>query len=105
MIKDGVQEQLDELRNTYRGLDEVLNTIGEKELQRYASVSALRVMYLPQIGFEIAIPMEFNTVEQVKIDMMPCGFRYQVGSVERNSDNDNYLVSHQNFCILQERLY
>eukprot|EP01125_Pyxidicula_operculata_P013249 TRINITY_DN4382_c0_g2_i1.p1 TRINITY_DN4382_c0_g2~~TRINITY_DN4382_c0_g2_i1.p1 ORF type:complete len:458 (-),score=74.65 TRINITY_DN4382_c0_g2_i1:117-1490(-) len=57
VFREGVNPELDELRDMYSSLDYVLESIGEKELERYPFIDSLRILYLPQIGFEIAIPI------------------------------------------------
>lgn len=69
-VRPGISAELDELRSHYAGFDELLDAIGKEELKRYASITSLRIMYFPQIGFQLAIPVQ----NQVALP----GFNFQV---------------------------
>lgn len=73
-VKAGINAELDELRSHYAGFDELLDVIGKEELKRYANISSLRIMYFPQIGFQLAIPVQDHVV-------LP-GFNFQVRSLQ-----------------------
>jgi DNA mismatch repair ATPase MutS len=69
-VKAGINAELDELRSHYAGFDELLDVIGKEELKRYSNITSLRIMYFPQIGFQLAIPVQ----DQVALP----GFNFQV---------------------------
>lgn len=54
--------------------------IGEEELLKYPSISALRVMYIQSIGFELVIPIEseYAAAEVIQAYQSLPGFLYQV---------------------------
>lgn len=69
--KRGIHEQLDDLKQTYAGIESLLvssiialvtwlltlasvqTEIGVEELQHYPSISTLKIVYFPQIGYEV----------------------------------------------------
>lgn len=57
-IRGGVDLELDRLRGIMTDLNGFLDTVAQSELRKYPAVSSLRVVYVPQIGFQIAIPFE-----------------------------------------------
>lgn len=56
-VRDGVDETLDMLRDTYAGLGEVLDLLAKVELEAITVpwVTSLNAVYLPQVGFLVAI--------------------------------------------------
>ena len=55
-IRGGVDAELDRLRGVIADLNEYLDKVAKSELTKYETVSSLRVVYVPQIGFQISIP-------------------------------------------------
>ena len=58
-VKEGVDETLDSLRATYAGLGDVLDLLAGVELEALTApwVTSLNAVYLPQVGFLVAIPV------------------------------------------------
>jgi len=55
-IRGGVDSELDRLRSIHNDLDGFLDRIAKRELSKFPGVSSLRVVYVPQIGFQVVIP-------------------------------------------------
>lgn len=56
-IKQGINEELDILKNICNDLNSFLDLVAKEELKRNPSIPSLRVIYMPQVGFQIAIPI------------------------------------------------
>lgn len=57
-IRGGIDEEIDRLRGILRDLNGFLDSVAKVELSKYDGVSSVRVIYVPQIGFQLAIPIE-----------------------------------------------
>ncbi|KAJ9494436.1 hypothetical protein H2202_010050 [Exophiala xenobiotica] len=63
VVKRGINEQLDEVKDVYDGMDEILS---EKAIQIAKSVGLnieLNVIYFPHLGFHVTIPLDETTHE------------------------------------------
>ena len=67
-INNGVSEELDELKNLYENLDEVLTFYAKKELEKLPDVrnQKLSLTYMPHFGYLVSIPKYecYDTFEQ-----------------------------------------
>ncbi|KAJ3248643.1 MutS protein msh5 [Chytriomyces hyalinus] len=70
-VKHGVDQELDELKRSYNGLDDLLSRVAQEIAQTIPdSVSdALNVIYFPQLGYLITIPLreDMNSQESFMI--------------------------------------
>lgn len=60
MVKTGIDQDLDKLKETYNGLDHLLNQVAVSiatTLPENLS-NEINVIYFPQLGFNIAIPFD-----------------------------------------------
>jgi len=57
-----VDEHLDEMRRTYQGLDSFLSQIAKEISETIPTefTHAINVIYFPQLGYLIAVPMNAN---------------------------------------------
>ena len=96
--KEGVDENLDELRSVYDGLDNFLvgsptprlhyfdsqylqTEFGKEEFNKYDHelIPAIKCVYYPQIGFLLAIPILVDRTIGEQIALTAGGVKYQVG--------------------------
>jgi DNA mismatch repair protein MSH5 len=63
----GVDEELDQLKRTLNGLDHLLNEVATKMSEKMPSDlrASLNVIYFPQIGFLITVPIDQKTRDAV----------------------------------------
>ncbi len=63
VVNAGVDDALDTLRHTYDGLDSLLSEVRRRLLETTTVVvnSDLNVIYFPQIGFLILLPLDVDT--------------------------------------------
>lgn len=55
VINYGFHEELDNAKELFDNLDETLSIAGSEVLQQYPSIESLKVVFLPQVGFLIAV--------------------------------------------------
>lgn len=62
VVKHNVDEHLDEMRRTYQGLDSFLSQIAKEISETIPTefTHAINVIYFPQLGYLIAVPMNAN---------------------------------------------
>jgi DNA mismatch repair protein MSH5 len=60
VILPAVDEELDQLKRTLDGLDDLLNEVAAKLSEKMPSdlQASLNVIYFPQIGFLVTVPMD-----------------------------------------------
>lgn len=63
VILPGVDEELDQMKRTFVGLDDLLSQVARKLSENIPSdlQQALNVLYFPQIGFLTTVPLEPET--------------------------------------------
>jgi DNA mismatch repair protein MSH5 len=63
VILPGVDEELDQMKRTYDGLDALLSQVARKLAENIPAdlQEALNVLYFPQIGFLITVPLNQAT--------------------------------------------
>lgn len=63
VILPGVDEELDQMKRTYDGLDALLSQVARKLAENIPAdlQEALNVLYFPQIGFLITVPLNRAT--------------------------------------------
>ena len=63
VILPGVDEELDQMKRTYNGLDALLSQVARKLAENIPAdlQEALNVLYFPQIGFLITVPLNQAT--------------------------------------------
>ncbi|KAJ3379294.1 MutS protein msh5 [Entophlyctis sp. JEL0112] len=77
VVKQGVDETLDEMKHAFDGLDDLLSSVAQNIANKIPSgfSDSLNVIYFPQLGYLITIPMQahMTTRESFVID----GFDFQ----------------------------
>jgi DNA mismatch repair protein MSH5 len=63
VILPGIDEELDQLKRTLDGLDDLLNQVATKLSEKMPSNlrASLNVIYFPQIGFLVTVPIDPGT--------------------------------------------
>jgi DNA mismatch repair protein MSH5 len=63
VILPGVDEELDQMKRTFAGLDDLLSQVARKLSENIPSdlQQALNVLYFPQIGFLTTVPLDLET--------------------------------------------
>lgn len=63
MILPGVDEELDHMKRTLDGLEDILNQVASKLSKEIPPdlEASLNVIYFPQIGFLVVVPMDIST--------------------------------------------
>jgi len=82
VIRDGASPPLDEYNQTYRSLDEILNQVAQSERYKCPELSFLSILYFPQLGFQLEIPVDDLTSDAITnmarhLEQDPYYFRYQ----------------------------
>jgi DNA mismatch repair protein MSH5 len=69
VILPGVDKELDRLKRTLDGLDDLLNKVAAKLSEKMPSDlrASLNVIYFPQIGFLITVPIDPNNGDAVYV--------------------------------------
>ncbi|KAG0036136.1 MutS protein msh5 [Podila clonocystis] len=79
VVKHNVDEHLDEMRRTYQGLDSFLSQIAMEISQTIPTefTHAINVIYFPQLGYLIAVPMNANwqTPEDYELEGLSFQFK------------------------------
>jgi DNA mismatch repair protein MSH5 len=67
VILPGVDEELDQLKRTLDGLDDLLNEVAAKLSEKMPSDlrASLNVIYFPQIGFLVTVPIDLGTRDAI----------------------------------------
>jgi DNA mismatch repair protein MSH5 len=67
VILPGIDEELDQLKRTLDGLDSLLNRVATKLSEKMPSdlQASLNVIYFPQIGFLVTVPIDPGTNDAV----------------------------------------
>lgn len=67
VILPGIDEELDQLKRTLEGLDDLLNEVAAKLSEKMPSDlrASLNVIYFPQIGFLVTVPIDPETGDAV----------------------------------------
>lgn len=67
VILEGVDEELDNMKRTFAGLDDLLGTVARSLSEKLPTTfqGSLNVLYFPQIGFLITVPLDPATGEAV----------------------------------------
>ncbi|KAF2748154.1 hypothetical protein M011DRAFT_422382 [Sporormia fimetaria CBS 119925] len=67
VILPGIDEELDHMKRTFAGLEDLLSQVARKLSERIPSdlQQALNVLYFPQIGFLVTVPLDPMTGEPV----------------------------------------
>lgn len=70
VVKPGVDESLDEKKRTYNGLPDFMTKVAQEELSRLdASILECNILYLPQLGYLLAIPRTEEMKEEKDFEM------------------------------------
>ncbi|KAG0347719.1 MutS protein msh5 [Podila humilis] len=79
VVKHNVDEQLDEMRRTYQGLDSFLSEIAKKISETIPSefTHTINVIYFPQLGYLIAIPMNTNWEKPEDFELEGLSFQFK----------------------------
>lgn len=67
IIREGIDEELDNMKRTYAGFNDLLGKVAHSISQKLPLTfqSSLNVLYFPQIGFLITVPLDPETGEAV----------------------------------------
>lgn len=67
VILEGVDEELDNMKRTFAGLDDLLGTVARNLSEKLPAKlqTVLNILYFPQIGFLITVPRDLATNEAV----------------------------------------
>ncbi|KAJ4353311.1 uncharacterized protein N0V89_005038 [Didymosphaeria variabile] len=67
VVLEGVDEELDNMKRTFAGLDDLLGTVARSLSEKLPATfqGSLNVLYFPQIGFLITVPLDRTTGEAV----------------------------------------
>ncbi|KAL1607764.1 hypothetical protein SLS60_002700 [Paraconiothyrium brasiliense] len=67
VILEGVDEELDNMKRTFAGLDDLLGTVARSLSEKLPATfqGSLNVLYFPQIGFLITVPLDPTVGEAV----------------------------------------
>lgn len=57
-IRGGVDAELDRLRSVMADLNGFLDEVAKSELEKYRGISSIRVVYVPQIQYQLVIPID-----------------------------------------------
>ncbi|KAK2581615.1 hypothetical protein KPH14_002118 [Odynerus spinipes] len=95
VVRANVDPQLDELRNIKRGLPELLTKMGEKDMENNlpTSVASCNMIYLPNIGYVLAIkqwtntPSDTNDIPDLEFKFTINGVHYYKSPCARELDN------------------
>ncbi|KAK3747589.1 hypothetical protein QZH41_015825 [Actinostola sp. cb2023] len=70
VVKPGVDPVLDEKKRTYNGLPDFMTKVAREELNKLqASITECNVIYLPQLGYLLAIPRTADMKEEKDFQM------------------------------------
>ncbi|XP_028412976.1 mutS protein homolog 5-like isoform X1 [Dendronephthya gigantea] len=70
VVKPGVDENLDEKKRTYNGLPDFMTKVAQEELSKLdASITECNILYLPQLGYLLAIPRTEQMKEEKDFEM------------------------------------
>ncbi|KXJ15947.1 MutS protein-like 5 [Exaiptasia diaphana] len=70
VVKPGVDPVLDEKKRTYNGLPDFMTKVAREELNKLqASITECNVIYLPQLGYLLAIPRTADMKEEKDFEM------------------------------------
>lgn len=77
--KSGVDTELDEYRATFAGLDHFLTLVGKEEFERCQplGITSLKIVYYPQLGFQVALPLELAKKLATTLTPENSGFEHQ----------------------------
>ncbi|KAF9425765.1 MutS protein msh5 [Podila epigama] len=97
VVKHNVDEQLDEMRRTYQGLDSFLSEIAKKISGTIPTdfTHAINVIYFPQLGYLIAVPMnaKWKTPEDFELEGLCFQFKTE-NTVYYKNDEMRQLDEH-----------
>lgn len=65
VAKRGIDEKLDEIKDVYDGMEELLSRVAIEIGRRLPAYVKLNVIYFPQLGFHITVPMNEDTGQAV----------------------------------------
>ncbi|KAF9302195.1 MutS protein msh5 [Mortierella antarctica] len=79
VVKHNVDEHLDEMRRTYQGLDSFLSQIAKEISETIPTefTHAINVIYFPQLGYLIAVPMNANWQSPEDFELEGLSFQFK----------------------------
>ncbi|KAG0031147.1 MutS protein msh5 [Podila clonocystis] len=79
VVKHNVDEHLDEMRRTYQGLDNFLSQIAREISETIPTefTNAINVIYFPQLGYLIAVPMNANWQSPEDFELEGLSFQFK----------------------------
>ena len=77
VVKPNVDEELDEMKRTYAGLDDLLSMVARDEVLKVPRewANLLNVVYFPQLGYLISLPLNDYMIETGHYDIDPLVFQ------------------------------
>ncbi|KAF9392186.1 MutS protein msh5 [Podila verticillata] len=79
VVKHNVDEHLDEMRRTYQGLDSFLSHIAKEISETIPTefTHAINVIYFPQLGYLVAVPMNSNWKTPEDFELEGLSFQFK----------------------------
>ncbi|KAF2077332.1 hypothetical protein CYY_001335 [Polysphondylium violaceum] len=111
-IKDGLDQQLDQLRNIYNSMDTILTEHGEQEQTKFSQfswINSFRFVYYPQLGCLICIPINVNVNISTQRNI-PLHFLFQTNGYlyfqsDKTKELDNYFGDiHSDILDIESRI-
>lgn len=85
-----MDEHLDEMRRTYQGLDSFLSQIAKEISETIPTefTHAINVIYFPQLGYLVAVPMNSNWKTPEDFELEGLSFQVMIMGVKTLLDDD-----------------
>ncbi|KIK45627.1 hypothetical protein CY34DRAFT_22463 [Suillus luteus UH-Slu-Lm8-n1] len=104
-VRPHIDEELDQRKHVYAGLDAVLSKVAEQTCQKIPVdyTASLNVVYFPQLGFLICVPMqeEWRSEEGIKV---LDGWSFQVKDMDTHIGDLHPSIVDREIEIVQELL-
>ncbi|KAI5123127.1 hypothetical protein M0805_001482 [Coniferiporia weirii] len=90
-VRPNIDEQLDQWKHIYNGIDGVLSRVAEQISETVPAdyVPSLNVVYFPQLGFLICVPMQEKWITESRVD------EFDGWSLQFSSETHAYFKSEQ----------
>ncbi|EAL65026.1 hypothetical protein DDB_G0284747 [Dictyostelium discoideum AX4] len=112
-IREGVDEELDQLRNVYLSMDEILTEHGELERVKFTNltwITSFHLVYYPQLGCLICIPIEESIAIGNQINIPSLSFIFKTSSYlyfqnQKTKELDDFFGDiHNDILDIQSRI-
>ncbi|KIJ17739.1 hypothetical protein PAXINDRAFT_175534 [Paxillus involutus ATCC 200175] len=104
-IRPHVDEELDQRKHVYRGIDSVLSKVAEQISQTVPAdyAESLNVVYFPQLGFLITVPMREEWESETGIQVLD-GWSFQASDMDNHIGDLHPAIVDREIEIVQELL-